>query len=134
MVRVKRRYLTLLVRPEDRRVTRIEASEKDVADVIKEAVRAMHGDFGLASVRSLQVKKFSVETGVAILSVQRGQHELIASAVPFVKRFKDLPCCLQLLHLSGTIRCAVKFLIRMYQHQSQQFLKQLQSLRQQETQ
>lgn len=130
MVRVKRRYLTIQFLPHDNRIKRIDASERDVAHLLKDAIHHMHGDFGLGSVqKSLQVKKFSPETGVAVVSVQRGQHELLTSAIPFVRKFKDMNCSLQLIYLSGTIRCSIKNLIKMYQNQSVEFTKQLSQLR-----
>lgn len=126
MVRVKRRYLTIQFLPNDSKVTRIDATERDVAHLIKEAVHTIHGDFGQGSIqKSLQVKKFSPETGIAVVSVQRGQHEMVTSAIPFIKKFKDMDCRLQLIYLSGTIRCSIKFLIKMYKNQSTDFMKQL---------
>lgn len=130
MVRVKRRYLTLQFLPDDGKTTRIDMKERDVAFLLKDIVRDVHGEFGVGSIQnSLQVKKFNQETGIAVVSVQRGPHHLITSSIPFVKKVKDLKCSLQVIYLSGTLRASVKFLIKLYKHQAHEFTKQLKHMK-----
>lgn len=130
MVRVKRRYVTILIHPDDPKVTILPFTDYDFLNCVKEAVSGMHGDFGLGSImKSLRVKKFSPDTRIVVLACQRGPHELLTSTLPFIRKVKTTPCSLQQIYLSGTIRSSLRFLIKKYNQEVTDFNRTLETIR-----
>jgi len=129
MVRVKRRYLTIHFNPEDPKITPsmpLEFSESDVVRALRECVHTIHGDYGLGSIlRSLSVKKVSPATRIAIVSCQRGPHELLVSSIPLVNKIKETMVSLQLIYMSGTMRSSNKFLIKKYRRDNFDLMKRI---------
>jgi RNase P/RNase MRP subunit POP5 len=133
MVRVKRRHLLVEVTtcdPELDRMQSLPITERDLLVALRHAVLTIHGDFGLGSVlRSLHVKKFSSVTRVAVVSVGRGAHLLLTTALPFVRQIKDMNCSLRMVYLSGTIRGCLRFLQKYYHRQVRGFNSDLAMVR-----
>jgi RNase P/RNase MRP subunit POP5 len=122
MVRVKRRYFTLQIRSE----SKVSFSERDLIRSLKDTVQSIHGDFGLGSLlKSLAVKRLSLDTRTAVLVCQRGPHTLLSSSIPFVRAVKQVNCTFQVIHLSGTIRSSFKFLVKKFGKDNKELESQL---------
>ena len=134
MVRVKRRYLTIEIVPEDSKYDKKNKSfplnERELTNVIKDHVHEIHGDYGVGSIqKSLYVKKFCPETRVAVITVQRGPHMFVTSSIPFIKTIKDIKCQIKLIYFSGTLRSSLKNLSKYYKTQSIKFTKILDEMK-----
>ncbi|XP_066187398.1 ribonuclease P/MRP protein subunit POP5 isoform X5 [Sylvia atricapilla] len=74
------------------------------------------------------VKYLNAYTGTVLLRCRKDSYRLLCSALPFVRhlesRAQRYPCCLNTLHVGGTIRTCQKFLI---QYNRTQLLKLLQN-------
>lgn len=126
MVRVKRRYFTFKFNSEDSKNAALEFNEYQLLRCLREIVQEIHGDFGLGSLlKSLTVKKLCPETRVAVVSCQRGPHELLSTSIPFVRKVSNLSCSLQVIYLSGTFRSSLKFLMRKYGRENKELEQQL---------
>ena len=126
MVRVKRRYFTLKFNPQDSKNAALEFNEYQLLRCLREVVQDIHGDFGLGSLlKSLTVKKLCPQTKIAVVSCQRGPHELLSTSIPFVHKVSSLSCSLQVIYLSGTFRSSLKFLMRKYGRENKELEEQL---------
>ncbi|KAL1425275.1 hypothetical protein MTO96_019422 [Rhipicephalus appendiculatus] len=93
------------------RVHQLPVTEKDIYACVRNAVRFLHGNFGLGVTKfNLAVKFFNPHTRVFLLRTRRGAHTLTLSALPFVKKIKDEAATLKVLRLTGTIRSCLKYL------------------------
>ncbi|GFV91178.1 hypothetical protein TNCV_896991 [Trichonephila clavipes] len=81
-------------------------------EAIIDSVVELHGDFGLASILAgFVVKMFNGYTRMFILRVNRRSQSILSTSLPIVTSVGQVKLAIKTLHLSGTIRCAYKFLI-----------------------
>lgn len=138
MVRVKRRYILFEVVPNDD-VLRLDIAsvdkplkitEKDIIYAFRQKILQLYGDFGLGSVlKSLHVKRFTGATRLGVISVQRGQHTMVTSSMPLVKKIKDLNCMVRIVRLSGTIRGCLRYLKVYYKAQVRMYKKEMEGIK-----
>lgn len=129
MVRVKRRYLTFELIPDNPKMTRsgsLPIDERDLIRAFKDIIHTIHGDYGLGTVqKSLYIKKFCPETRMGVLTVQRGAHVYVTSSLPFLRSVKDIKCSFNSIYFSGTLRSSLKNLARVYNRQTSEFKSRL---------
>eukprot|EP00117_Sycon_ciliatum_P021544 scpid78794/ scgid18850/ Ribonuclease P/MRP protein subunit POP5 len=130
MVRLKHRYATVELsysgdsdsgggRQHDEQL-----SSKRMVEELRKAVQCLHGDYGLGCVlRSLHVKYLNVQTNIAIIRISRDYYKLLLSALPLMKKLRDIECSIKVLHLGGTIRSCQRFLIAHNRKYLQECLK-----------
>ncbi|KAL4238863.1 RNA-binding protein pop5 [Mactra antiquata] len=124
MVRYKCRYVLCKVIHDDRKKS---FDESDIYFAVRNEVEALHGDYGVSSMKktpSLSVKYTDKESGIVLLKCQRGLHKLLQSSLPFIKKIKGVPAFLQTIHVGGTIRSCLKFLITYHKSRLSSLLKQ----------
>ena len=114
MVRVKRRYIVLKFA---KRKFRDNIDEHELMEEIKNQVESTYGDFGVACLRrNFSIKKFDEKDGFAVIQVRKGTHEMVMSAIPLISRINDKDCTVNIIHLSGTMRCSLRVLRLDYIH------------------
>lgn len=114
MVRVKYRYiLAEILTEQHKNKVKIPLREKDLVQAIFSSVETLHGDFGVACIQAgFSIKMFNPATRIFIARVHRRFHSILGSSLPFITTIGKLKLCIRTLHLSGTIRSALKFLIK----------------------
>ncbi|XP_053202431.1 ribonuclease P/MRP protein subunit POP5-like [Panonychus citri] len=129
MVRVKKRYVLLECVLDDNGRYSSEGlpfGEGDVVVALREAVKMIHGDYGLGSViGSLFCKRLSKKTRICLFSCRFGPHYMLTTSIPFVKKIKETPCSLRQLTISGTIKGACEFLKKFYERQVEDYENEL---------
>lgn len=76
----------------------------------------MHGDFGVAAIRSGFTTKYCNEnTRIAIVRTRHGPHRLVASCLPLINVLDKKNVNLVTLNTSATIRQCFKFLLKYQQ-------------------
>ena len=120
MVRIKHRYFLARLVFDDKRFGH-DVDSSELYRKIKDAVRALHGEYGVACMDlTLSIKYINVYTNIVMIKTRRQFHRLLWSSLPFVthinekkgKRYVKTPCFLHTLYVGGTIRCCQKFLIK----------------------
>lgn len=92
MVRVKRRYIV---------VRATSQSQESFTQELRNRIGEIFGDFGAACLRrGFSVKRYDPKDGYIIICVRKGVHEMVMSALPLMMA--------NIIHLSGTIRCALR--------------------------
>lgn len=113
MVRVKRRYIVLKFNKRGKDTV----DEHELMDEIKNQVESTYGDFGVACLRrNFSSKKFDEKDGFAVIQVRKDAHEMVMSVIPLITRINDKDCTVNIIHLSGTLRCSLKVLRLDYIH------------------
>ena len=106
-MRFKNRYLLLEMRflnQKDRHTALSGLTEKQLRQVIKDAVLDLHGDHGLACVaHSLNVKYLNVITDIAVLRAPREWYRNVWSAVTTLTSIQDTPCSINVIHIGGVV-------------------------------
>ena len=111
MVRVKRRYISFEIIPNNERLEKLSISERDIIETIKQTVGQLYGDFGFGSVmQTIQLKRFNQITRTGVLATKRNNCRLSLTTLPFIRRVQHLDCIFRIIHLSGTIRGCLKAL------------------------
>ncbi|XP_071544186.1 ribonuclease P/MRP protein subunit POP5 [Panulirus ornatus] len=101
MVRFKKRYFVVEVVPENHSYFRWNALYKAVV----ESVKRLHGDFGLAATApGFHVKYCNVETRIAFVSVGRGPHLLVASALPLITEIGGQAASVRTIHVAASMK------------------------------
>lgn len=113
MVRVKYRYILAELWTEQcKNRIKLPLKETVLREAILKSVADLHGDYGLASIQAgFSIKMYNPATRVFIARVHRKFHNVVSSSLPFITSIERLKVCIRTLHLSGTIRSALKFLI-----------------------
>lgn len=92
--------------------TCLPINEKNIFDAIKTTLQRLHGDYGMGCcLYGMTVKMFNPLTRIFIIRVHRGPHAFIASTLPFITNINGLNVKLTVLHLGGTIRSCLKFIM-----------------------
>lgn len=80
-------------------------------DAVLNKVQQMHGDFGVASIRSGFLAKYCNEnTRIAILRSRHGPHRFLTSSLPYVTKIGKLDVTLRTLHVGATLKHSFKFI------------------------
>lgn len=112
MVRVKRRYI--VVKVECTKKQKMPSEAEFLAELAKQVAQS-YGDFGVGSLkRAFHIKKHDLHGGYMIIQVRKGVHEMLMSVIPLMTKINDVHCNLNIIHLSGTIRCSLRVLKQNY--------------------
>ncbi|XP_060584314.1 ribonuclease P/MRP protein subunit POP5-like [Ruditapes philippinarum] len=124
MVRYKCRYILCKVIFTGNRKT-CKINENDIYTKVKNEIGALHGDYALAALRnvpSFGVRYIDGNTGVVLIRCQRDLLKIVQSAITYVKKINTEEAFLQTIHVGGTIRSCLKFLIRYHRSRLPQLL------------
>ncbi|XP_072943811.1 ribonuclease P/MRP protein subunit POP5 [Epargyreus clarus] len=116
MVRFKNRYVTVEINspqvPENKPLT---LKSNLFYETVLEKIQQLHGDFGVAAVRTGFLTKYCNErTRIAILRSRHGPHKFVTSALPFITKIGNLDVSLRTLHVGATLKHSFMF-IQKYQ-------------------
>lgn len=82
-------------------------------DTILDKIQKLHGDFGVAAVRTGFLTKYCNEnTRIAVLRSRHGPHKFVSSALPFVTKIGKLDVRLRTLHVGATLKHSFKFIMK----------------------
>lgn len=114
MVRVKYRYILAEIWTDKfQNQIKLPVGEKKLHQAILDSVETLHGDYGFGSIYAgFSIKMYNPATRIFIARVQRKFHSVLLSSLPFVTSVGKVKLSIQTLHLSGTIRSSLKFLIK----------------------
>lgn len=88
---------------------------KILYDTLVEKIQQLHGDFGVAAVKTGLVAKYCNEkTRIAIIRSRHGPHRFVTSSLPFITKIGKLDITLKTLHVGATMKHSFKF-IQKYQ-------------------
>ncbi|XKL63640.1 hypothetical protein PGB90_006004 [Kerria lacca] len=113
MVRSKYRYISLSVVPtkKNKNIQDITIKHSDLYAAILSKVKKMHGDFGVASVKTGFMCKYCNEvTGVTILKIRHGAHKFISSIIPFISEVGKEHVQLHTIRTTASLHQAYKHL------------------------
>ncbi|XP_042226034.1 ribonuclease P/MRP protein subunit POP5-like [Homarus americanus] len=101
MVRFKKRYCVVELVAENC----VYFGRDGLQKAVVEAVKRLHGDFGVsATTPGFHVKYFNIKTRIAFVSVGRGPHQLVASALPLITQIGGQPASVRIIHLAASMR------------------------------
>lgn len=84
---------------------------------VNKKVQQLHGDFGVAAIKSGFLAKYcNPQLRIALLRVRHGPHRFVASSLPFVNLIDGKKVVIRSLYTGATIRNCFKFLLK-YQQQ-----------------
>ncbi|XP_037093535.1 ribonuclease P/MRP protein subunit POP5-like [Pollicipes pollicipes] len=114
MVRLKNRYFVVeLIPASEASPLRQEIKEDAIYQAVLEAVSQIHGDYGVAAVKTrLIVKYCNAVTRVVLLRVSHDAHRQLASALPFVTSLGGQPVTPRTIYVGATIMHCFRFLKR----------------------
>ncbi|CAG4912282.1 unnamed protein product [Colias eurytheme] len=112
MVRFKNRYVTVEIAspvvPESKPLS-IKSSMLN--ETILNKINQLHGDFGVAAVRSGFLTKYCNEnTRIAIIRCRHGPHKFVVSSIPFITRIGKLDATIRTLHVGATLKHSFIFI------------------------
>lgn len=74
-------------------------------------IQQIHGDFGVAAVKSGFLTKYCNEnTRIAIIRTRHGPHRFVTSSLPFITKIGTLDVRLNTLHVGATLKHSFKFI------------------------
>ncbi|CAH0721888.1 unnamed protein product, partial [Brenthis ino] len=116
MVRFKNRYITVEIQaPKIPDCKPLYFKSKILYDTLIEKIQQLHGDFGVAAVKTGLVAKYCNEnTRIAIIRSRHGPHRFVTSSLPFITKVGKLDITLKTLHVGATMKHSFKF-IQKYQ-------------------
>lgn len=89
---------------------------EELQRAIVEAVKRLHGDFGVAATTpGFHVKYCNIKTRIAFISVGRGPHQLVASALPLITKIGGQAATVCTIHLAASMRHAFLFVKRYHE-------------------
>ncbi|XP_045619497.1 ribonuclease P/MRP protein subunit POP5 [Procambarus clarkii] len=101
MVRFKKRYFIVEVTPE----IPTHFHRNGLQEAIVSTVKRLHGDYGVAATTpGFRVKYLNTETRIAFISVGRGPHQLVASALPLITKISGQAATVRTIHLAASMR------------------------------
>lgn len=111
MVRVKRRYIVFQVTTP----TTQQLAQESIMKEFKKQVGNTYGDFGVACLnRGFVTKRYDGKDGFIVVCLRKGVEELMMSVAPLITSINKIPCRVNIVHLSGTLRAALKELKKSY--------------------
>lgn len=82
-------------------------------DTVLNKIQLLHGDFGVAAVKSGFLTKYCNEnTRIAIIRSRHGPHRYVTSALPFITKIGNLDIRLNTLHVGATLKHSFRFIQR----------------------
>ncbi|XP_023703307.1 ribonuclease P/MRP protein subunit POP5 [Cryptotermes secundus] len=123
MVRFKNRYIVIEVNPTNMKheAALILKPTSLYFSIIKK-VQQLHGDFGVAAVKSgLAAKYCNKWTKVAVVRVRHGAHRLVASCLPLLQYVEKQNVIVRTLHTGATLRQCYRFI----QHHQRSYLEKI---------
>lgn len=123
------RYIVIEINERDR-------SDKDVLvlnpaslyNAIIERVQRLHGDFGVAAIRSGFTSKYCNEkTRIAVIRSRHGPHRLVASCLPLITTIEEKGVDINTLYTGATIRQCFRFIVKYQQNKFDEFCSELQT-------
>lgn len=113
MVRVKYRYIVSeIVTDKHKHLIKLPVKEKDIKHTVLNMVNEVHGDYGVACILAgFSIKMFNPVTRILIFRVRRQYHSILSTTLPLITSVGKIKLIMRTLKLSGTIRCASKFII-----------------------
>jgi len=125
MVRAKHRYIVLRVQSAEIPEKPCIIKNADLYKAILNKVRDVHGEYGLASIRTGFTCKYCNElTNVAICKLRHGPHRFVTSILPLIVEMAKQKVQVRIIHLNATIRQAYKFLLKYQKLQLENVRKQ----------
>jgi len=134
MGRLKHRYvLAKIVFKPDNALYHVK--EHSLLEAVRKAVEHVHGSYGLSGVDiGLHVKYLNEYTKFVLIRVRRQFHTQLLSSLPFIRAIQveqtgsskgkgKILSFIQVLHVTGTIRCAQKFIIKHHETKKQAMIK-----------
>ncbi|CAG4988407.1 unnamed protein product [Parnassius apollo] len=114
MVRFKNRYITVEITspliPENKPLA---LKSKIFHDTVLDKIQQLHGDFGIAAVRTGFLTKYCNEnTRIAILRSRHGPHKFVTSSLPFITKIGKLDVSLRTLHIGATLKHTFKYILK----------------------
>lgn len=80
-------------------------------DTVVAKIQQLHGDFGVAAIRTGFLTKYCNEnTRIAIIRARHGPHRLATSSLPFITKIGKLDVRLRTLHVGATLKHSFKFI------------------------
>lgn len=96
--------------PEDKPLS---LKSKIFHETVLEKIQQLHGDFGLAAVKSGFLTKYCNEnTRIAILRARHGPHKFVSSSLPFITKIGNLDVSLRTLHVGATLKQGFNFILK----------------------
>ncbi|XP_067937988.1 ribonuclease P/MRP protein subunit POP5-like [Watersipora subatra] len=112
MVRVKHRYLLAEIVYADNRS--IDATDTQIYQAIRDAFTEGFGEYGIALIkRSLSIRIVMRDTRMILVRVRRGAETMLSNALTTINSLNKTAIRMVTRHVSGSIRCAQKYWIRM---------------------
>lgn len=82
-------------------------------DTVINKIQQIHGDFGVAVVKSGFLTKYCNEhTRIAIIRSRHGPHRYVTSTLPFITKIGNLDVRLNTLHVGATLKHSFRFIQR----------------------
>lgn len=109
---VKRRYILFKIEPfiidsKDK----LTIAEGEIVTSVREMVKNLHGDFGLASIQlNFYLKKYDQITRTGVLVVKRESYKFVLTAIPLIRTIRNCNVSISVLKLSGTLRGCLRSL------------------------
>lgn len=80
-------------------------------DTLINKIQQLHGDLGVAAVRSGFLTKYCNEnTRIAIIRSRHGPHKFVTSSIPFITKIGKLDVRLNTLHVGATLKNSFQFI------------------------
>lgn len=115
MVKFKNRYIAVEIQPRSKSKRYLHIKSPQLLSSLIHKIQYLHGDFGVAAVRSgLTVKYYNEVTRIALIRVQHGPHQFVTSSLPFVTKLDENYVSICILYTGATLKQCYKF-IRNYQ-------------------
>lgn len=84
---------------------------KSFHETVMNKIQQLHGDFGIAAVRTGFLTKYCNEhTRIAILRCRHGPHRFVTSSLPFITKIGKLDVSLRTLHIGATLKHSFQFI------------------------
>ncbi|XP_065209166.1 ribonuclease P/MRP protein subunit POP5 [Planococcus citri] len=109
MVRSKYRYITIkvILTKKNRNICDGSFKNADLYKTVLSKVQKLHGDYGLAAVKTGFLCKYCNEsTGVAILKMRHGPHRFVCTVIPLITELGKEPVQLQTIRITATLHQA----------------------------
>ncbi|XP_034840812.1 ribonuclease P/MRP protein subunit POP5 [Maniola hyperantus] len=112
MVRFKNRYVTVeILSPMVPENKPLSLKSRIFHDTLVEKIQLLHGDFGIAAVKTGLLTKYCNEnTRIAIIRSRHGPHRFVTSSLPFITKIGKLDVSLRTLHTGATLKHSFKFI------------------------
>ncbi|XP_047512005.1 ribonuclease P/MRP protein subunit POP5 [Pieris napi] len=114
MVRFKNRYITIEISsPEIPERQPLYLKPSAIYEAILAKIQQLHGDFGVAAVRTGFLTKYCNEnTRIAIIRCRHGPHQFVTSSLPFITKLGQYEVTLQTHHVGATLKHSFIFIQR----------------------